>query len=104
MTRVAVLDSDRCKVKKCDKTCISYCPMVRSRVEAIKIEGKKAVLVAPAGDGPSECYLVTEMFRRSFEYLKIEFLGYALGKAYDKKEILNDEQAMKKAAELGSML
>jgi ATP-binding cassette subfamily E protein 1 len=44
MTRVAVLDSDRCKVKKCDKTCVSFCPMVRSRVEAIKIEGNKAVI------------------------------------------------------------
>jgi ATP-binding cassette subfamily E protein 1 len=44
MTRVAVLDADRCKVKKCDKTCVSFCPMVRSRVEAIKIEGNKAVI------------------------------------------------------------
>lgn len=44
MTRVAVLDSERCKVKKCNKACISFCPMVRSRVEAIKIENKKAVI------------------------------------------------------------
>ncbi|TRO50000.1 ribosome biogenesis/translation initiation ATPase RLI, partial [Candidatus Bathyarchaeota archaeon] len=44
MTRVAVLDFDRCKVKKCDRACVSFCPMVRSRVEAIKIEGKKAVI------------------------------------------------------------
>ncbi len=44
MTRVAVLDLDRCKVKKCDKSCVSFCPMVRSRVEAIKIEGNKAVI------------------------------------------------------------
>jgi ATP-binding cassette subfamily E protein 1 len=44
MTRVAVLDADRCKVKKCDKSCVSFCPMVRSRVEAIKVEGNKAVI------------------------------------------------------------
>ncbi len=44
MTRVAVLDSDRCKVKKCNKACISFCPMARSRVEAIKIEHNKAVI------------------------------------------------------------
>ncbi len=44
MTRVAVLDSDRCKVKKCNTACISFCPMVRSRVEAIKIENNKAVI------------------------------------------------------------
>ncbi len=44
MTRVAVLDADKCKVKKCNLLCISFCPMVRSRVEAIRIEGKKAVI------------------------------------------------------------
>jgi ATP-binding cassette subfamily E protein 1 len=44
MTRVAVLDADRCKVKKCGQPCVSFCPMVRSRVEAIKVEGKKAVI------------------------------------------------------------
>lgn len=44
MTRVAVLDSDRCKVKKCDKACVNFCPMVRSRLEAIKIEDNKAVI------------------------------------------------------------
>jgi ATP-binding cassette subfamily E protein 1 len=44
MTRVAVLETDRCKVKKCDKACVSFCPMVRSRVEAIKVEGNKAVI------------------------------------------------------------
>jgi ATP-binding cassette subfamily E protein 1 len=44
MTRVAVLDADRCKVKKCNQLCVNFCPMVRSRVEAIKIEGNKAVI------------------------------------------------------------
>jgi ATP-binding cassette subfamily E protein 1 len=44
MTRVAVLDADRCKVKKCGQPCVSFCPMVRSRVEAIKVEGNKAVI------------------------------------------------------------
>jgi ATP-binding cassette subfamily E protein 1 len=44
MTRVAVLDADRCKVKKCNQLCVSFCPMVRSRVEAIRVEGNKAVI------------------------------------------------------------
>ena len=44
MTRIAVLDADRCKVKKCDRPCVSFCPMVRSRVEAIRVEGGKAVI------------------------------------------------------------
>ena len=44
MTRLAVLDADKCKVKKCGKLCVSFCPMVRSRVEAIKVERNKAVI------------------------------------------------------------
>ncbi len=44
MTRVAVLDADKCKVKKCNQLCVRFCPMVRSRVEAIKVEGNKAVI------------------------------------------------------------
>ena len=38
MTRLAVLDADKCKVKKCNHLCVSFCPMVRSRVEAIRVE------------------------------------------------------------------
>ena len=44
MTRIAVLDPDKCKVKKCNHLCVSFCPMVRSRVEAIRVEGNKAVI------------------------------------------------------------
>jgi len=44
MTRLAVLDADRCKVKKCNQLCVRFCPMVRSRVEAIRVEGNKAVI------------------------------------------------------------
>jgi ATP-binding cassette subfamily E protein 1 len=44
MTRVAVLDADKCKVKKCNQLCVSFCPMVRSRVEAVRVEGNKAVI------------------------------------------------------------
>jgi ATP-binding cassette subfamily E protein 1 len=44
MTRVAVLNADKCKVKKCNQLCVSFCPMVRSRVEAIHVEGNKAVI------------------------------------------------------------
>ena len=55
MTRVAVLETDRCKVKKCDKACVSFCPMVRSRVEAIKIEGNKAVISEALCSGCGIC-------------------------------------------------
>jgi ATP-binding cassette subfamily E protein 1 len=44
MTRVAVLDADKCKVKKCGQICVKICPMVRSKLEAIRIEDNKAVI------------------------------------------------------------
>ncbi len=69
-----------------------------------RLEGKKAVLVAPAGDGPGDADLLVEMFRRSFEMLGIEFVGQVLGKAYDKKEILEDKKAMAQATRLGRSL
>ena len=34
--RVAVVDKDRCRPDKCDQPCIRFCPMVRTRREAIR--------------------------------------------------------------------
>jgi multimeric flavodoxin WrbA len=69
-----------------------------------RLKGKKAVLAAPAGDGPAEGDLLTEMFRRSLKYLEVEFVGQVLGKAYDIKDILGDEKAMKQAVAMGKSL
>jgi ATP-binding cassette subfamily E protein 1 len=55
MTRIAVLEADRCKVKKCDQLCLRFCPMVRSRVEAIHIEGNKAVISEALCSGCGIC-------------------------------------------------
>ncbi len=43
--RVAVIDKDRCKPDKCDQVCIRFCPMVRTRKEAIRLgdDGKAYV-------------------------------------------------------------
>jgi len=38
MGRVAVLDRDRCKPKECGLPCVKYCPEVRNRVEAIRLD------------------------------------------------------------------
>ena len=38
MVRVAVIDRERCKPKECDQPCLRYCPPVRSRIEAIRID------------------------------------------------------------------
>ena len=55
MTRLAVLDTDRCKVKKCNQLCVSYCPMVRSRVEAIRVEGNSAIISETLCSGCGIC-------------------------------------------------
>jgi len=55
MTRIAVLDQDKCKVKKCSQPCVSFCPMVRSRVEAIRVEGNKAVISETLCSGCGIC-------------------------------------------------
>ena len=55
MVRVAVLDKDRCKPKKCNYTCMRFCPMVKSRVEAIRIEDGKVVIVESLCKGCGIC-------------------------------------------------
>ncbi|MEM2902204.1 MAG: ribosome biogenesis/translation initiation ATPase RLI [Candidatus Bathyarchaeia archaeon] len=47
MGRLAVLDRERCKPKDCGLPCVKYCPEVRNRVEAIKLdESGKFVVVS----------------------------------------------------------
>ena len=55
MTRIAVLDEGKCKVKKCNQLCVSFCPMVRSRVEAVRVEGNKAVIAETLCSGCGIC-------------------------------------------------
>lgn len=69
-----------------------------------KIAGKDAVLIVAAADGPEACKPIVEMFRMSFDYLKIDFKGHVLGTAYEMKEILNDEEALAEASNLGISL
>ncbi|MCK5403241.1 ATP-binding cassette domain-containing protein, partial [Candidatus Bathyarchaeota archaeon] len=38
MVRIAILERDRCRPDDCGVICIKFCPMVRSRIDAIKIE------------------------------------------------------------------
>ena len=45
MIRVAVLDKDRCKPKRCGRLCYRFCPKVRSKIEAIRFENDKPLVV-----------------------------------------------------------
>src|SRR4030042_827498 len=55
MTRIAILDADKCKVKKCDQNCARFCPMVRSHVEAVRVEGGKAIISEKLCSGCGIC-------------------------------------------------
>lgn len=45
MVRVAVLDEDRCKSKRCGRACYRFCPPVRNKIEAIRFENDKPLIV-----------------------------------------------------------
>jgi len=55
MTRVAVLDADKCRPKRCGRLCYRFCPMVRSRIEAIRFENDKPVIVESLCTGCGIC-------------------------------------------------
>ncbi len=55
MTRVAVLDLTRCKPKRCGKLCHRFCPIVRTRIEAIRFENDKPVIVESLCTGCGIC-------------------------------------------------
>ncbi len=49
MVRVAVLDKDHCRPEDCGLPCIKYCPQVRNRVDAIKLNaGDKSIIISEA--------------------------------------------------------
>jgi len=45
MVRVAVLDEDKCEPKRCSTVCYRFCPPVRSKIEAIRFENDRPVIV-----------------------------------------------------------
>lgn len=55
MTRVAVLDADKCKSKRCGRLCYRFCPIVRSRIEAIRFEDDKPVIAESLCTGCGIC-------------------------------------------------
>lgn len=55
MTRIAVLDADKCKPKRCGRSCYRFCPIVRSHIEAIRFEDDKPVIVESLCTGCGIC-------------------------------------------------
>lgn len=75
---------------------------LRPFVASGKLKGKKGVIVTPSADGPEACEPLIQMFRRSFEYLGIEFTGEFLAIAYEKAEIGQNQEVLKRAYEFGA--
>ena len=69
-----------------------------------KLNGKKAVVVTPSAEGGKACGPLLEMFRMSFEYLGMEFKGKVLVKAYEKREVTDNQKELEKAYEFGCLL
>ncbi len=65
------------------------------------LKGKIATLFVAAADGPEACGPMVEMFKLSFDYLEMDFIGSLLGTAYEKREILNDHNVLLEAHKLG---
>jgi len=55
MVRVAVLDEDRCKPKRCGRVCYRFCPPVRNKIEAIRFENERPLVVEPLCVGCGIC-------------------------------------------------
>jgi len=77
---------------------------MRPFVPSQKLKGKKWVIVSPSGEGPNSCRLLVEMLRRSCDYLGMKYAGKVLVKAYEKGEIQKNQNALKKAYDLGVSL
>ena len=57
MGRVAVLDKDKCKPDDCNLICLRFCPKVKNRIEAIKIdeETEKPIIIENLCSGCGIC-------------------------------------------------
>jgi len=77
---------------------------MRPFIASGKLKGKRGVVVTPSEEGESCSGPLMEMFRMSFEYLGMTYAGNILAKAYERAEVRDNEEYLKKAYELGVTL
>lgn len=77
---------------------------LRPFIANAKLNGKKAVVATASEEGSGACGPLLEMFRISFNYLRMEFVGKIFVKAYEKGEIAEDEKELERAYKFGSLL
>jgi multimeric flavodoxin WrbA len=69
-----------------------------------RLFGKRGILIVPSEEGPGCCGPLAEMFRMSFEYLGMKTAGSILAQAYEKGEIREKPEELRRAYELGASL
>jgi multimeric flavodoxin WrbA len=77
---------------------------LRPFIASKKLEGKKAILVTPSEEGPGACSYLIGMFELSFKYLGIDLINKVLVKAYEKAEVREQTETLKRVFELGKAL
>ena len=77
---------------------------MRPFIASGKLKGKRGIVVTPSEEGESCCSPLMEMFRMSYEYLGMTYAGSILAKAYERGEVRDDEEVLKKAYALGASL
>ena len=77
---------------------------MRPFIASGKLKGKRGVVVTPSEEGDSCSGPLMEMFHMSFEYLGMTYAGSILVKAYERAEVRDNEEDLKKAYELGATL
>ena len=77
---------------------------MRPYVASWKLKDKRAVVVTPAQEGPDACGPLIEMFRMTFDHLKMKFAGKILATAFEKAEVRKDQDVLADANQLGASL
>ena len=77
---------------------------LRPYIASRRLEAKAGLLVSPSEEGAEACQGLVDMFRRSFHYLGMTFAGCLLPRAYEKGEIKENPDELKKARDLGASL
>lgn len=77
---------------------------LRPFIASGKLKGKRGIAVVPSEEGPGCCGPLVEMFRMSFEYLGMTTAGNILASAYEKGEINEKPEELRRAYELGASL
>ena len=69
-----------------------------------KLFGKKAALVLPSEEGPIACQTTINMFKMSFKYMGMVYIGEIYGIAYEKGEIINNLDELRLARNFGEKI